>query len=147
MCGTMPNFYQWCATNVGKVDAAGGRVARVDFFGRFLLSGAFNTLSTYALYLLVLGTLGPRWSYAAAFATGVILAYVLNRVFVFKTHAGWRSVFAMPLIYALQFGLGLAAVAVWTAWLRWPATLAPIGAIAVTLPCTYLLSRYFFAIK
>lgn len=123
------------------------RAARSGFFGRFLLSGALNTLLTYALYLLLLDTLGPRWSYTAAFVSGIVLAYVLNRVFVFKAHTGWRSAVAMPLIYALQFGLGLAAVEVWIAWLHWPETLAPLCAIAVTLPCTYLLSRYFFLIR
>ena len=141
-----PNFSQWCVISVRKRSAP-RRVSRLDFFGRFLLSGAFNTLLTYVLYLSILRTLGHRWSYAVAFATGILLAYVLNRTFVFKTHAGRRTLLAMPLIYTVQFGLGLTAVEVWTAWLHWPATLAPLGAIAVTLPCTYLLSRYFFIVK
>ena len=112
--------------------------------GRFLLSGAFNTLLTYALYLMLLGWLGYRWSYAIAFAAGIVLAYALNRSFVFNGHTGWRSVVAMPLIYALQFVLGLAVVELWVALLQLPAAFAPLLAIAITVPCTYLLSRFAF---
>ncbi len=114
------------------------------FLKRFLLSGALNTAATYVLYLLLLDALGHRWAYTAAFASGIALAYVLNRVFVFKTHAGWRSLLAMPLIYLLQYALGLAVVEAWVVWLQWPRQLAPLAAVAVTVPCTYVLSRLAF---
>lgn len=111
---------------------------------RFLLSGAANTLATYLLYLLLLDALGHRLAYSAAFVTGIGLAYGLNRVFVFESHAGWRSVVAMPLIYLLQYGLGLAIVEAWVAWLQWPRPLAPLAAIVATLPLTYLFTRAAF---
>lgn len=114
------------------------------FVKRFLLSGAVNTAVTYVLYLLLFDALGYRWAYTAAFASGIALAYVLNRMFVFKTHAGWRSVAAMPLIYGLQYALGLAVVEAWVVWLQWPRELAPLAAVAVTVPCTYALSRLAF---
>jgi putative flippase GtrA len=113
-------------------------------FQRFLLSGAANTLLTYLLYLLLLDALGHRLAYSAAFVIGVGLAYSLNRIFVFKSHAGWRSVLAMPLIYLLQYGFGLGVVEAWVAWLQWPRTLAPLGAIVATLPLTYMLTRLAF---
>lgn len=111
---------------------------------RFVLSGGINTLLTYALYLLLLESIGHRWSYGAAFAVGIVLAYALNRTFVFKSHAGWRSAVAMPLIYVLQFSVGLGIVELWVVGLRWPAALAPLAATALTLPMTYLLSRRAF---
>lgn len=111
---------------------------------RFVLSGGINTLLTYVLYLLLLESFGHRWSYGAAFAVGIVLAYVLNRAFVFRSHAGWRSAIAMPVIYLLQFCVGLGIVELWVVWLRWPAALAPLAATALTLPMTYLLSRQAF---
>jgi putative flippase GtrA len=114
------------------------------FLQRFLLSGAVNTAATYLLYLLLLNTLGHRWSYTAAFVSGIGLAYALNRLFVFKTHAGLRSLLAMPLIYLLQYALGLAIVEAWVTWQQWPRELAPLAAVAVTVPCTYVLSRLAF---
>lgn len=112
--------------------------------GRFLISGAFNTLVTYLLYLLLLDLLGHRIAYAAAFAAGVALAYFLGRGFVFRTHAGWRTALLTPLIYLLQFGLGLAIVESWVTLLHLPAGLAPLAAVAVTIPAVYLLSAWAF---
>lgn len=114
---------------------------------RFLLSGAANTLLTYLLYVLLLDAFGHRLAYSAAFLTGVGLAYVLNRNYVFESHAGWRSVLAMPLIYLFQYGLGLTVVETWVTWLQWPRHLAPLAAIGATLPLTYLLTRAAFQLR
>jgi putative flippase GtrA len=112
---------------------------------RFLLAGATNTLLTYALYLLLLGPFGHRLAYGFSYAAGIVLAYVLGRGFVFKRHAGWRSVLLTPLIYLLQFGVGLLIVETWVTVLGLRAELAPLVAVAVTLPLTFVLSRWAFA--
>ena len=112
---------------------------------RFLLAGAANTLLTYLLYLLLLGHVGHRLAYALAYVAGIGLAYVLGRGFVFRRHDGWRSVLLTPLIYLLQFCIGLLFVELWITWLGLPAEFAPLLAIAATLPLTYVLSRWAFA--
>ncbi len=119
----------------------------LSFFRRFLVSGAANTLLTYMLYILLLDAIGHRLAYSAAFLTGIGLAYFLNRNFVFESHAGWRSVLAIPLIYLFQYGLGLAVVEGWVTWLQWPSQLAPLAAIGATLPLTYLLTRAAFLLR
>lgn len=111
---------------------------------RFLVAGASNTLLTYALYLLLLGTLGHRLAYGVAYAAGIVLAYVLGRGFVFKRHAGWRTVLLTPLIYLLQFCVGLLVVELWVTVLGLRAEFAPLAAVAVTLPLTFVLSRWAF---
>ena len=111
---------------------------------RFLVAGAANTLLTYALYLLLLGPLGHRLAYGLAYAAGIVLAYALGRGFVFRRHAGWRSVLMTPLIYLFQFGVGLLVVELWVTVLGLRAEFAPLVAIAATLPLTYLLSRWAF---
>lgn len=142
--GARPASGDAAAAGGAQPAPARGRSLPGGFLGRFLVSGAFNTLLTYALYLLLLAPLGHRWAYTAVFAAGIALAYGLNRVFVFRAHAGWRSALAMPLIYGLQYALGLAVVALWVEWLGWPAVVAPLAAIALTLPVTYGLSRLAF---
>jgi putative flippase GtrA len=112
---------------------------------RFLLSGAVNTLLTYVLYLLLLAPLAHRVAYTIAFASGIALAYALNRGFVFRSHAGWRSALALPLIYLLQYALGMAIIEVWVAVAGLSAALAPLAAIAITVPLVYWLSRAAFA--
>lgn len=136
MCATTPSSWAWCAV----AEAQGER----GFIGRFLVSGATNTALTYLLYLGTLGALGHRLAYTLAFASGLLLVYLLNRHFVFRTHAGWRSVLAMPLIYLVQYLVGLGVVEIWVRLLGWPATLAPLAAIGVTVPMVYLLSRKAF---
>ena len=113
-------------------------------FVRFLMSGAFNTAATYALYLLLLQVLSYRWSYTLAYASGIALAYTLNRLFVFRSHRGARSVIMLPLIYAGQYLFGLLIVWIWVDVIHLPAALAPLAALAVTIPFTYIFSRYAF---
>lgn len=103
---------------------------------RFLLAGGANTLITYAIYLSALWFLG--WSYAysytLSYAVGLVLAYVLNRNFVFASHRGWLSVLLMPAVYVAQYLLGLFIVWLWVRQLGWWAELAPLAAIAGSLP-------------
>ena len=56
------------------------KILQVDF-ARFLVSGGFNTLVTYGLYLLLLNVLSYRISYTIAYVAGIVLAYSLNRFF------------------------------------------------------------------
>lgn len=113
---------------------------------RFLAAGGINTLITYAIYLSALWFLG--WSYAysytLSYAVGLVLAYLLNRNFVFKSHRGWLSVLLMPAIYVAQYLLGLFIVWLWVSQLGWWPELAPLAAIAGSLPITFLLSKWIF---
>ncbi len=125
--------------------AAVGRFGRLGSFGRFLTSGAFNTLATYLLYLGLLTRLSYRVSFTIAFACGIGLAYAMNRYLVFRQPGGRRGPLWVTLIYAGQYLLNLALVSAWVQWLSAPAALAPLFAIALTLPLTYLLNRRVFS--
>jgi len=111
---------------------------------RFLLAGGLNTLATYALYLALLAPLGYRVSYAIAFVAGIVLAYFFNRLFVFKEHRGVRSLAMLPLVYLAQYGLGAGIVHVWVEVLGQAKELAPLLAIIITIPVTFLLSKLAF---
>lgn len=111
---------------------------------RFLFSGGLNTALTWLLYLLLLNVLSYRVSYTLAFATGIALAYLLNRTFVFRSHRGLRSVLWMPLIYLAQYLTGLLVVWLWVEKLHWPEQFAPLVAVLITLPLNYAASRFAF---
>lgn len=111
---------------------------------RFIASGAFNTLVTYLVYLALLAVLPYRWSYTAAYALGIVLAYFLYRHFVFAREAVRYGPLWVALIYLLQYLLGLALVDVWVRLLHAPAVLAPAFAVLVSLPLTFLLNRRVF---
>ncbi|OUM07340.1 hypothetical protein BW686_10485 [Pseudomonas syringae] len=116
-------------------------------FARFLMSGGFNTALTYGIYLILLMFLSYKTSYTISYATGILLAYVLNRFFVFKSHQGLRSVILLPLIYAIQYGLSLVILWCWVEKLKFDERLAPLAAIALTLPVTFALSKLAFSVK
>lgn len=113
-------------------------------FVRFLASGGINTLASYLVYLLLLEFLSYRVSYTIAYASGIALAYVMYRYFVFKSSGGRLGPIFVVLIYAIQYLLGLALVTVWVGWLRLPAALAPLFAVALSLPLTFVLNRWVF---
>lgn len=119
------------------------RLAAVQVL-RFLLSGGVNTLLTYALYLLLLTFCSYQLSYTIAFASGILLAYILNRTFVFRSHRGLHSVVWMPLTYLAQYLVGLLATWIWVDAVQLDERLAPLAAIALTLPLNYFLSRFAF---
>lgn len=113
-------------------------------FLRFVAAGGLNTALTYAVYLLLLQWCSYQVSYAAAYFLGVIFAYVLNRVFVFRSHKGLISIVLLPLVYVAQFGVSISVLWLAIEKLSLPAILGPVVVIAVTLPLTFLLSRLAF---
>lgn len=114
---------------------------------RFLASGGANTLVTWAVYSLLLLILPYRWSYTIAYALGIGLAYVLYRYYVFGRSGGRSAPLWVALIYLLQYLLGLALVSLWVQILEAPVILAPLFAVAVSLPLTYTLNRWVFRLR
>ena len=120
------------------------RRSLTGMFGRFLLSGAFNTAATYVLYLFLFSFLSYRISYTISFAAGIIIAYLLNRYFVFDSHGGLKTVALFPLVYLVQYLTGIGIVSLWVEVLGWNAVFAPIAAIVFTIPLTFIMSRLVF---
>lgn len=113
-------------------------------FGRFLASGAFNTLVTYVMYLAMLPVLPYRWSYTIAYAAGIVLAYLLYRYLVFEGSGGHYGLLWVAAIYLLQYVLGIALVSFWVQVLEASVYWAPAFAIVVSTPLSYALNRWVF---
>lgn len=114
---------------------------------RFLVAGGLNTAVTYLMYLGLLRVTSYQVSYAIAFTCGIAISYALGRVFVFRTHRGYRSALMLPLVYLIQYVAGAAVVWAWVTLLHQHPMLAPAVSILVTLPLTYLLSKLAFVGK
>ncbi|MGZ9710574.1 GtrA family protein [Glaciimonas sp. GNP009] len=116
-------------------------------FARFLVSGGFNTALTFALYLLLLNVTSYRVSYTIAYLSGIFLSFALNRFFVFNSHRGVRSVALFPLVYVFQYLASMLILWIWIDQLGLSRKIAPLMAIILSLPITYLLSRLIFLKK
>jgi len=114
-------------------------------FVRFLVSGVFNTAVTYGLYLILIMFLSYPFSYTIAYLAGILIAYLLNRFFVFKSHQGFISVLLLPIIYAVQYCMGLIVLWCWIEVLLLNEKIAPLVAVVITLPITFLLSKMVFS--
>ena len=118
-------------------------VAKSSFL-RFLVSGGINTATTFAAYLVLLRITGYKTAYTLAYVFGVALAFAINRFFVFQTHRGWRSVIMFPFVYLIQYVASIAVVWLWVEKLGFPKEAAPLVAIVLTIPLTFVLSRLVF---
>jgi putative flippase GtrA len=114
---------------------------------RFILAGAFNTAVTLVLYVALLAFLPHPVAYTVTFAAGVVLSYLLNRSYVFRSAGGVATMLLFPMVYVVQYLVGLLVVLVWVDLLILPAALASIAAVIVTLPITYALLRWVFVAR
>jgi len=114
-------------------------------FARFLISGALNTGISYLLYLGFLQLFSYRIAYTAAFVLGILISYGLNAVFVFRAKIAIRSLIRFPLVYLVQYVLGMVLVVTLVEFVGVAAWVAPIFAILATVPLTFVLSRLIFS--
>jgi putative flippase GtrA len=112
---------------------------------RFLLSGVVNTALTWGIYLVLLLFFSYLFSYTASYLLGILISYFLNRFFVFQGHQGLRSVLALPLIYAIQYGLSMVMLWCWVEIFELDSRVAPLVAVIVTVPVTYALTKNVFS--
>lgn len=113
-------------------------------FLRFLLSGGFNTAVTYVIYLVLLQFFPYWFSYTLTFAFGIGLAYVLSRYFVFGMPRAGKRILLFPVVYFVQYLAGLLIVFVWVDVFLWHPTLAPLASMTVTIPITFILTKWVF---
>jgi putative flippase GtrA len=109
---------------------------------RFLVAGSINTIIGYALFLLLNLVLDYRFAYSVSFALGIVLSFILNSLYVFRQPLRWKRLAAYPVVYLLQYIVGMACIWLFVAVLNQPESLAPIPAIAITIPLTYYSTRY-----
>ncbi len=113
-------------------------------FIRFLFTGGINTVVTYVMYLLLLQVLSYQVSYTIAFVSGIAIAFLLNKLFVFKTHRGWQTVMLYPFVYFAQYIFGMLLLWLVVSQLGLSVKLGPLIVVILTIPLTYWLSRLAF---
>lgn len=111
-------------------------------FARFVIFGAVNTLATYVLYVLCLSIVRYEAAYTISYAAGIALSYYLNARFVFREPLRWSRALQYPIVYAAQYFLGLGVMYVVVEIAGLSEYLAPIAVLLVSLPFTYVLSKF-----
>jgi len=114
-------------------------------FVRFLLVGVTNTLFSYMLYFLLLTFLTYLPAYSITYCAGIVGSYFLNVKFVFKKRISLIGFLRFPIVYVIQYILGALLLGLLVREFSISPELAMIGVIIVTIPITFLVSR--FALK
>lgn len=109
-------------------------------FLRFLIVGTVNTGATYVIYLLLLPFMSSTLSYSITYVVGILISFLLNSLFVFNTRMTVAKAAKYPSVYIVQYLIGLAIVYAWSL-LNLRAEFAPLIAIIVTIPVSFLMNR------
>jgi putative flippase GtrA len=99
---------------------------------------------TYSIYLIFLKVVNYRVSYTIAYITGIAVAYVLNKIFVFNTNNKLISIFLYPFIYFIQYLSSLLILWILVSQLRLRVELGPLVIGIISIPLTYWLNRLVF---
>lgn len=110
-------------------------------FLRFLIMGSTNTIVAYAIYLLLLQWMRYEFAYTIGYAVGIVMAYALSAVFVFRQPMRKRSAMRFPLVYLAQFLISLGLLRLAVEVIHIPQWLALGFAVVLTIPVTFFLSR------
>ncbi|MBN8212751.1 MAG: GtrA family protein [Xanthomonadales bacterium] len=108
---------------------------------RFIVAGASTTAFSYVLYLLLLLWMRPMPAYVVAYAAGIVWAYSVNSVWVFRGRWTWMGLLSYPLVYAVQAVLSVSIFALLIGKLHLPPVVAPLAAIVILLPINYVLGK------
>ena len=110
---------------------------------KFVIGGGINTAFTYGLYFGLQFIMPYQEAYALAFAAGIVFSYWFNSAIVFNTHINWKGFFAFPLVYLMQYLLSAVLLSVFVERLDIPKSIAPLAVIVLTIPITFILTRWF----
>lgn len=128
-------MYSWAA-----------KIVRSRFF-RFLISGGINTVATLGLYFALLQIMPYQASYTIAYLSGIVISYLLNRFFVFKTPRDARSIVLFPLVYVAQYCFGMLVLWLWVDQAGLGEAIGSCVVVVSSVPITYILTRALFVKK
>jgi putative flippase GtrA len=116
-------------------------------FGRFLAVGSANTLFAYTLYFIFNYFVHYQIAYAGACICGLLFSYWLNTHWVFKEKPNWRAFLSFPMVYVVQYLIGMVSLHFLVETFGFSEWFSPLIVIVLTIPITFILSRYVITKK
>jgi putative flippase GtrA len=118
----------------------------VKEFSRFVAVGIANTLLGYAVIFafMYLARWSPEASNAAGYGVGLLMSYLMNRSFTFRSSNNRGPEFIRFLVvFALAYGVNFAVLALSLYVLSTPAWMAQILAGIAYVATSFLLNRAY----
>ena len=111
-------------------------------FVRFIIVGASNTAITFILYLWIANFVDYRIAYTITYALGVVVAYFLSSMFVFKVPVSLSRFFKYPIVYIIQYVYGVMAIWFISETLMVRHEYAMAFVVITSIPLTFVVTRY-----
>ncbi|WP_232539493.1 GtrA family protein [Comamonas koreensis] len=112
---------------------------------RFVAGGGINTGFSYLLYLLLGLVLNYQFAFFVAYIAGIFFSYWFNARFVFHVPLSWKGLLSYPLVYVVQYVISALLLGSAVEWLGIDKRIAPLAITSITLPITYLMSKFLLA--
>ncbi|HEH2486511.1 TPA: flippase GtxA [Staphylococcus aureus] len=111
---------------------------------KFIIVGGINTLNYYVVYLLLLKSLHIEYmiSHITGFLVAFVISYYLNCYFVYRVKPTWRKFISFPITQIVNVSLQTVLLYVFVSWLNLPAEIAPFAGLIITIPITFILSKW-----
>ncbi|PZJ39909.1 GtrA family protein [Staphylococcus aureus] len=111
---------------------------------KFIIVGGINTLNYYVVYLLLLKLLHIEYmiSHITGFLVAFVISYYLNCYFVYRVKPTWRKFISFPITQIVNVSLQTVLLYVFLSWLNLPAEIAPFAGLVITIPITFVLSKW-----
>lgn len=116
------------------------RFIKGEFF-RFILFGGINTLAGYLIYALLLRFFPYLVAYSIMYILVVSGSYVLASKFVFGQKLGLSKAVRYPLVYIVQYLLGIISLYFFVELLNVNKLVAPLLVVMLAVPISFFLSR------
>ena len=111
---------------------------------KFIIVGGINTLNYYIIYLLLLKLIGVNYlvSHISGFVISFIISYYLNCYFVYKVQPTWKKFIQFPLTQVVNMGIQTLLLYIFVQWFNISSVIAPFAGLIITIPVTFILSKY-----
>ena len=114
-------------------------------FTRFIIAGGVNTVVTYAIYVGLVMFLPYAIAYTLTTALGIWISYFFNARFVFRRRLTLSAALQYPMVYLVQYILGLLLLYLLVEKAGFSKFFAPLLIVCVSVPLTFVLSRNIIA--
>lgn len=108
----------------------------------FGIVGVGSTLFTYFVYIFIDNLLPPSVAYVIGYIAGIVLNYILNTTYTFKTNYSVKKLSYFILCHGINLTLSLVLLNLFI-YLGVSIDLAPIPMYVICIPINFIMVRHF----
>ncbi|MFD1861691.1 GtrA family protein [Planococcus chinensis] len=111
-------------------------------FTRFIAVGVINTMTYYAIYLLLHNAFSMPYllAHIIGFIISLNVSFFLNSYVTYKVKPTLRKYLLFPLTQVVNMSVSTSLIFIFVEFLKIDSNIAPFAAVLFTIPVTFLVS-------